>query len=96
MYRVLAATAVDKSRQIVKQRRFVKNLLIYCFHFQRRYCFLWEMQSFHIYEYITPQRGLWVLLCQSEGSPVLPPFLRTGPECCEGDEALSSYALSKK
>lgn len=44
---------------------------------QRRYYFLYEQQSFHIYEYISPEPGLWTLQCQSQhGTPKFPPYLK--------------------
>lgn len=61
MYNLFAGHA-DKERQVV---------------IQRRYYFLYEQQSFHIYEYIAPENGLWTLQCQSQlQSPKLPPYLK--------------------
>lgn len=64
MYAILSNSA-DPTREIVHQKR---------------YCFQWERQSFHIYEYLAPKAGIWVLHCQSESDPVIPPFLSVGPE----------------
>lgn len=64
MYAILSNSA-DPTREIVHQKR---------------YCFQWERQSFHIYEYLSPKAGIWVLHCQSESDPLIPPFLRVGPE----------------
>ncbi len=64
---------------------------------QKRYCFLWEKQSFHIYEYLSPESlvGKLFLFCQSEGEPILPPFLSVGKEIHkETGESASSRVLS--
>jgi hypothetical protein len=79
VYRVLKATAADLSRNVVTQKR---------------YCFLWEQQSFHIYEYLSPRAGLKVLLVQSEGTPMLPPFLKVDEETVSSE--LSAHSISKK
>jgi len=60
MYSALTNAKRDALRDVVRQRR---------------YCFMWEKQSFHIYEYLAPHAGIFQLLCQSEGEPVLPPFI---------------------
>lgn len=80
MYNTLAASAADKERAVIHQKRF---------------CFLWETQSFHVYQYVTPQAGLWLLFCQSEGTPHLPPFLQAGVEIDENDTLFSSHSLSR-
>ncbi len=59
MYNILSSNA-DPLRSVVKQKR---------------YCFQWERQSFHIYEYVEPVAGIWTLLCQAEAEPVIPEFL---------------------
>ena len=79
MYAILSNSA-DPRREIVHQKR---------------YCFQWERQSFHIYEYLQPKRGIYVLHCQSESDPVIPPFLNVGPELShEENKALSSRTIS--
>jgi hypothetical protein len=44
---------------------------------QRRYCFLWQKQSFTVSEYVSPQNGLWILKVQTEANSqvTLPPEL---------------------
>ena len=57
VYGILSNSA-DKTRSVVRQRR---------------YCFLWEQQSFHIYQFLPPHDGIWLCYCQSEeAEPVLP------------------------
>ena len=72
MYNILASNA-DPSRSIVRQKR---------------YCFQWERQSFHVYEYVEPVGGIWTLLCQAEAEPAIPAFLDVGPEL-SGSQASS-------
>lgn len=81
MYATLAATTADEKRSIIHQKR---------------YCFLWEKQSFHIYQYLAPQEGIWLLFCQSaEGvKPVLPPFLKCSEEIAHDDDTLSAHNIS--
>jgi len=83
VYSMLVNSSADKSRHVVRQKR---------------YYFLWGEQSMHIYQYVTPKDGLWVLLCQSEGNPVLPPFITANgvTRVEENDLTTSSYLLSKK
>ena len=79
MYAILSNSA-DPTREIVRQKR---------------YCFQWERQSFHIYEYLAPKAGIWVLHCQSESDPVIPPFLSVGAELSkEGSKQFSSRHIS--
>lgn len=80
MYNTLATSAADKERAVIHQKRF---------------CFLWETQSFHVYQYLKPQSGLWLLFCQSDGEPHIPPFLQVGEEIDENDTLFSSHSLSK-
>lgn len=80
MYHMLKNSA-DPSRHVIKQRR---------------YYFLWEMQSFHVYEYLQPQSGLWTIQCQCQGEPLFPSFFQIGEEVDDDDETKSSYYLSKK
>ena len=44
---------------------------------QKRSYFLFEKQSFYINEFVSPasEKGRAFLICQSEGIPVLPPFV---------------------
>lgn len=77
MYQILSNSA-DPSRDVVHQRR---------------YCFQWERQSFHVYEYLGSRSGIWVCLCQSESAPKIPPFLHVGPE---GSMGFSSRDISRK
>jgi CYTH domain-containing protein len=64
---------------------------------QRRYCFVWEKQSFNLDEYIYPFPGLFILRVNSNGDtePKIPPFLKVGQECTDSQN-LSSYQLSLK
>lgn len=80
MYSILSNSA-DPTRDVVKQRR---------------YCFLWEQQSCHIYEYLEPNNGIWTLLCQSEGEPILPPFINVGPLLPSSGGEFSSREISLK
>ena len=77
MYQILSNSA-DPSRDVVHQRR---------------YCFQWERQSFHVYEYLGNRAGIWVCLCQSESTPNIPPFLHVGQE---GSLGFSSRDISRK
>lgn len=81
MYHMLTRNGDDKRHAVI----------------QRRYCFLWEAQSFHIYEYLAPANslGLYTLLCQCEGEPRIPPFLKVG-SLHNNDDNLSTYNLSLK
>ena len=80
MYGILANSA-DKSRTVVRQRRF---------------CFLWEQQSFHIYQFLAPHEGIWLAYCQSEGEPVLPGFLSAEPaESAAYGASLSTREISR-
>ena len=63
---------------------------------QKRYYFLWEQQSFHIYEYLEPQSDLLTLQCQSNGPPKLPSFLDISKSVSRDDKSASSYFLSLK
>ena len=74
MYNILASNA-DPSRSVVRQKR---------------YCFQWERQSFHVYEYLEPVGGIWTLLCQAEAEPAIPAFLDVGPEL--GGSQASSFS----
>ena len=79
MYAILSNSA-DPRREIVRQKR---------------YCFQWERQSFHVYEYLQPKAGIYVLHCQSESDPSIPPFLHVGPELTsEQNLMLSSRTIS--
>lgn len=79
MYAILSNSA-DPRREIVRQKR---------------YCFQWERQSFHVYEYLHPKAGIYVLHCQSESEPEIPPFLHVGPELTmEENRELSSRTIS--
>jgi len=83
MYNLLGRSS-DKKRDVVRQRR---------------YCFLWQQQSFQIIEYTSPVVDFWILRVQCEGEPVLPPpefGLATKPWDESEIEAMSSYALSLK
>jgi len=80
MYNTLATSAADTKRAVIHQKRF---------------CFLWETQSFHVYQYLKPQPGLWLLFCQSDGEPHLPPFLQVDKEIDENDTVFSSHSLSR-
>jgi predicted ATPase len=75
MYNILASSA-DPNHHIVRQKR---------------YCFQYERQSFHIYEYIEPVAGIWTVLCQAEAEPTIPDFLDVGPELSSsGDGSMFS------
>ena len=79
MYAILSNSA-DPTREVVRQKR---------------YCFQWERQSFHIYEYLSPKAGIWVVQCQSESDPAIPSFLKVGPELSKEDgKILSSRQIS--
>jgi hypothetical protein len=81
MYSLFSIYA-DKERQIVKQRR---------------YYFLYEQQSFHIYEYIAPENGLWTLQCQSQlQSPKLPPALKVSISLILTYESISIYLIGRQ
>lgn len=82
MYNLLARSS-DKTRHVVRQRR---------------YCFLYLQQSFQIIEYLNPQINLWILRVQCEGEPKLPPDeygLKVRP-WDQDHEDFSSYSLSLK
>jgi predicted ATPase len=81
MYNMLTRNGDDKRHAVI----------------QRRYCFLWEDQSFHIYEYLAPEEtlGIFTLLCQCEGEPRIPPFLKVG-SLQNNEDYLSSFTLSLK
>jgi predicted ATPase len=79
MYAILSNSA-DPTREIVRQKR---------------YCFQWERQSFHMYEYLSPKAGIWVLHCQSESDPIIPAFLPVEAELSKDDsKAYSSRHIS--
>ena len=62
---------------------------------QRRYCFLWKRLSYTVIQYLSPKQGLMVLRCQSDDGEVeLPPFVKVGKEIEDGDETMSSRAIS--
>ena len=81
---------------------FIQNLykISFIIHFitHFRYYFLWEQQSFHIYEYVYPDNGLWTLQCQSQQTePILPKFLKIKDELNILDnQNYSSYYISMK
>lgn len=79
MYAILKVSA-DKSRTIIRQRR---------------YCFLWEGQSFHVYQYLAPQEGLWLVYCQCEGDPIIPEFLDVSPHVTGEGVEFSTRELSR-
>jgi hypothetical protein len=85
MYSLLASKN-NNSHQIIKQRR---------------YCFRWEHQAFHISQWLEPVSvsGQWFANVQSESEPLLPPFLNTGPELSstptKGHE-FTFYEMSRK
>ena len=64
---------------------------------QRRYCFVWDKQSFNLDEYLYPFPGLFILRVTSNGNtqPKIPPFLSVGQEVTDSHQ-LSSYQLSLK
>ena len=79
MYEMLSDYA-DTSRHIVHQKR---------------YYFLYEQQSFHIYEYISPDK-FWTIQCQSQlRSPIIPSFLKV-KNIERNDQSFSSYFISRK
>lgn len=77
MYSILAGSA-DQSRNVVRQRR---------------YCFLWEMQSFHIYEFLAPHQGIWIANVHAEGEPVIPEFLSVDKDAAN-DSSFSTREIS--
>jgi len=79
MYGILANSA-DKQRTVVRQRR---------------YCFLWEQQSFHIYQYLAPHEGIWLAYVQAEGDPFIPAFLQVEPESLYGSSFTSFREISR-
>ena len=82
MYTILSNNA-DQSRSVIRQRR---------------YCFQWERQSFHIYEYLEPVSNFWTLQCQAEAEPVLPDFLEVIPITVGGSQTreISRQAAARK
>lgn len=73
-----------------------------------RYYFLWNKQSFQLYEHLVdaetktelasnPQisNGLCTLYCQCQGKPELPPFVEVVQECDEENDQFSAYNLSR-
>jgi len=78
MYNILARSK-DPNRDVIRQKR---------------YCFVWEKQSFNIDEYIFPRPGLFILRVNGNGNgaPITPPFLKIGSECTD----ISAYQLSLK
>ena len=70
MYTILSNNA-DESRSVIRQKR---------------YCFQWERQSFHIYEYLEPVSNFWTLQCQAEAEPVLPDFFDVIPLTAGGSQ----------
>lgn len=76
----------------------VKCVMMMCTLCVIRYYFLYNKQSFQLYEYLEPEKDMWTLYCQSQGEISLPPFLEVGRERgdTETDGHLSSYMISKK
>lgn len=86
MYMLLTRSAnQDNNRHIIRQRR---------------YCFIWERQSFQIVQWLSPQEGLYTMRVQCEGSPVLPPsdlgWFSAAPVVDNDNEELTAYNLSLK
>ena len=78
MYKILSNSA-DATRSIVRQKR---------------YCFQWDRQSFHIYQYLEPVSDVWTLQCQAESEPILPEFLDVAP--LHGTSAYSTREISRR
>ena len=74
MYNIMASKA-DVKRVVVRQKR---------------YCFQWDRQSIHLYEYLSPLEGTWIAVCQAEDEPKLPEFLG-GCNICDCLKGLFLY-----
>ena len=75
------------SRSSKDPNRYVVNI--------KRYCFIYEKQSFNLDKFVYPFPGLWILRVDSSGMEIkMPPFL-VGKECTDSKDT-SSYTLSLK